>query len=39
VSVRLLMLQRARDGSFAWLANYRPVEWVGKSIWLYYVDE
>jgi len=35
VSVRCLTLEYARDGSFAWLRGRRPVEIIGRSIYLY----
>lgn len=38
VSARLLTLENARDGSYGWLKQYNPVERVGKSIWLYRID-
>jgi 4-amino-4-deoxy-L-arabinose transferase-like glycosyltransferase len=37
VSVRYLRLENAKNGAFQWLQNYRPLERVGKSIYLYYV--
>jgi hypothetical protein len=38
VSVRYLTLEYAKDGSFAWLKNRKPLEIVGKSIYLYNLD-
>jgi hypothetical protein len=35
ISVRHLMLGPLRDGSYGWLKQYKPVERVGKSIYLY----
>jgi len=35
VSVRYLTLEYAKDGSFAWLRGRKPLEIIGKSIYLY----
>jgi len=35
ISVRDLMLEHAKDGSYDWLKQYQPLERVGRSIFLY----
>ena len=38
VSLRYLNLQYARNGSYAWLKQHEPIERIGKSINLYYLE-
>ena len=39
VSLRYSNLEYARSGAYAWLKPYKPVERIGESIDLYYVDK
>jgi hypothetical protein len=39
VSVRMINLEYALDGSYAWLRPLTPIERIGKSIYLFHVDE
>jgi hypothetical protein len=39
VSIRYMTLQYAKDGSFAWLKKLHPIETVGKSIYLYDLNQ
>lgn len=39
VSVRFLTLENAKNGSFDWLKGHTPLEKVGKSIYLYKMDQ
>ena len=39
VSVRYLTLEYAKNGSFAWLRGKTPLERIGKSIYLYNLDQ
>jgi hypothetical protein len=38
ISAHRLHLAYAKDGSYGWLRQYKPLEIVGKSIYLYYID-
>jgi hypothetical protein len=38
VSVRYLNMEFAKNGGYAWLRRYMPVERVGRSIYLYYLE-
>jgi hypothetical protein len=37
ISVRILTLENASDGSYGWLKNYEPLERIGKSIYLFHI--
>ncbi len=39
VSARTPYLECAQSGAYCWLRSYRPVERIGKSIYLYYIPE
>ncbi len=39
VSVRFLNLEYARNGGYSWLRSRKPLERIGRSIDLYYLDE
>lgn len=38
ISAQKLYLSFAKDGSYGWLKQYQPVERVGKSIFLFYIE-
>jgi hypothetical protein len=37
ISIRDLVLENARDGSFGWLKQYEPIEKIGRTIYLFQV--
>jgi hypothetical protein len=38
ISVHDLVMSNAQDGSFEWLKSYTPIELVGKSIYLFHIE-
>jgi hypothetical protein len=38
ISVHDLMMTNAENGSFEWLKSYRPIERIGKSIFLFHIE-